>query len=195
MDIHNKVVKIRNLPVETVSQAKSIIKMAMDDYDIIPFVPFIHKLRYAKNAKETTYAEFWKKNMKRLSREYYFGKRFRWWERISISCINCYIKPKSIEPIFNGDYRMIAMDMKAEMIAKLLLTSYENHFLLIDILAIRPLTFSEYVSLVIRYPETEPFVEAALGMSYERLFHRIFEHKTGTHIPLPISYYLADVTL
>lgn len=210
-----EVLKIRNMPIDTDLQAKRVIEKAINIYDIVPFVPIIYKLRFhdrhsriknfsprnlirKKSRTESTepFSDFWMENMKRLSREFYFGRRRKFRERIRIQNKRFRFLPKYTEPIYQGELSMIAEDMKSEMIAKLLLKNYDNefgHFILIDILAIRPLTFSEYISLFMRYPETAPFIDAALGFPYERLFNKIFEENTGVSFPIMIAPYLADV--
>ena len=187
-----EVERIRKLPVDNDYQSKKIIIEAMNDYDIYPFVPLQYKLRYhgervkrqaGNNSKGLDLINFWEKNAKKLSKEFFFGKPktlFR----------------KAKPPLFTGDLQMKALDMKAEMIAKTLLTNYEDndfHFLLIDILLVRPLTMSEYVSLLIRYPETEHFIKASLGMTMEEEFNKIFQECTNTNIELELAPYLAKV--
>lgn len=218
MEQFSKILRIRNLPIDTDLQAKRVIEMAIDEYDIVPFVPIVQKLRYHErhsrlrnfsprnilkkqtqvqlNSREITFSKFWLENMKQLSREFYLGKLRKFRERITFRNKRFRLLPKYSEPIFQGDLSMKAEDMKSEIIAKALLRNYENelrHFILIDILSIRPLTLAEYVSLFLRYPETVNFVDAALGFSYERLFNEIFEKNTSTVIPLTIAPYLADV--
>lgn len=209
MEQFNEVLKIRNLPVDVDFQAKKIIEMAIDKYDTVPFVPIVQKLRFHnkvssprfknfKKTKEINLINFWTNNMKRLSREYYFGKSRKLTERFSFSKLGLPIfLPKYSDPIFKGNLCMIAEDVKSELIAKILINNHENEFHcnLIDILSIRPLTFSEYISLFLRYPETSPFVDAALGFSYEKEFNIIFEKNTGVSIPISIAPYLADVFL
>jgi|AntRauTorckE6833_2_1112554.scaffolds.fasta_scaffold81296_1 hypothetical protein len=212
-----KVLKIRNLPIDTDFQAKQLIEMAITDYEIIPFIPLRYKLHYheqflrtnifshkeflkkntgTRRKEEIRFSKFWIENMKKISREFYFGKKRKFKNRITFKNKRFKLLSKYTEHIFSGNLSMIAEDIKSEMIAKILLKDYENethHFILIDILAIRPLTFSEYISLFIRYPETSDFINAALGFSYEKLFNEIFEHNTKVSFPLTISLYLADI--
>ena len=214
-----EVLKIRNLPVDIDLQAKIIIEMSINEYDIVPFVPIRHKLRFhdrysklknlsprniikMKISKKTkyeneTFSDFWLENMKKLSREFYFGKKRKFIERFQFKNKRFKFLPKYTDPMFKGDLCMVAEDMKSEMIAKILIDNHDNevnyHFVLIDILASRPLTFPEYISLFVHYPETAPFIDAALGFPYERLFNKLFEENTGMSIPITIAPYLADV--
>jgi len=209
MEQFAKVLKIRNLPLDTDLQAKQVISLAIDEYDIIPFVPIVQKLRYhrqrsrfklfspKKRKNNSTFSNFWLENMKQLSRDFYLGKTRKFRERIRFRNKRFRFLPKYLEPIFQGEISMIAEDMKSELVAKILLQDYEtnsrNNSILIDILSIRPLTFSEYINLFIRYPETSKFVDAALGFSYEHLFNKIFEENTRISFPITIAPYLADV--
>jgi hypothetical protein len=91
------------------------------------------------------------------------------------------------------DLQTRAIDMKSKLIAKLLIGDKKST--LIDILIIRPLTIYEYITFVEKYPETIEFVEAALGMEYERIVNQLFQDSTNRLIPIEIAHYLADICI
>ena len=53
-----KVLKIRNLPVDTDFQAKQVINLAINEYDIIPFVPIVQKLRFHNKNSSPRFKNF-----------------------------------------------------------------------------------------------------------------------------------------
>ncbi len=178
-----KIQEIREMSVETNEDAKIVITKAIDEYEILPFIPLKYKFRihnkYSK--KEPDFVKFWDfdNGLKKKVKDFFFGKdkQLKW----------------------EGDLRLKALDMKEEMVAKILLedkyeNEFENDIIPIKILAVmRPLTISEYMCLLFRYSELEPFIKASLGITIEEEFNKIFQETVNKNINLEIAHYLADI--
>lgn len=178
MEKYLEILSLRESSIETEKDAIKIIKTSMKN-DIVPFVPLTHLLQFFEESKYEDFVVYLKEQYRNCAKRYYFGRKN----------VFGFIKEK---PYFTGDYRFTAMDLKCLKSSKIILGRPSDN-ILFTILVMRPLTLSEYSSLLKRFPETSEFVQAALGVYHEKIFNKYFEEKTNTSIPFPLAEYLADV--
>jgi hypothetical protein len=190
MNAYSEIYKLRNQKVSSKEDSIKLIKNYINN-DIVPFVPLKNLLIYFKESFYIDFPQFLEENYTKCAWKYYFGyikKSPHWVIELLIAKGPNFIKripffkKRIVDPIFKGSYQYIAMDLKTQSCSTIIIGT-PSDYILFSILTIRPLTNSEYKNLIQKYPETIPFVKAAMGLPYEKLFHEILEKKTNTNIP------------